>query len=106
MKKLSTVFCVLVCLEKICSSGIPVSRTRPTRTNVVNHAYCDSSLSEEDKTSKKTLEEVHTYAELKHDPRASLPDTFTICSAIMTTQCQNPLWPIYFTQNSVGGSHS
>ena len=38
---------------------------------------------------KKTLEEVHTYAELKHDPRASLPDSFTICSTIMAPSCAN-----------------
>ena len=98
MNRLLTVFCVLnIFLGKIGSSGIPVSRTRTTRTNVVSHAYCDSSLSEEDKMDQKTLEEVHTYAELKHDPRASLPDSFTICSAIMTTNCQNGKWPTYFT---------
>ena len=97
MKKLSTFFCYLVFLEKIGSSGIPVSRTRTTRTYVVSHAYCDSSLSEEDKMDKKTLEEVHTFAELKHDPKASLPESFTICSAIMTTNCQNSWWPTYFT---------
>ena len=72
-----TVFCVLVFLEKIGSHGIPVS-WKTIRTNVVNHAYCEASLSAEDKMNKKTLEEVHTYAELKHDPRASLPDSFTI----------------------------
>ena len=98
MNKLLTVFCVLnIFLGKIGSSGIPVSRTRTTRTNVINHAYCESSLSEEDKKDKKTLEEVHTYAELKHDPRASLPDSFTICSAILTTNCQTFVWPTYFT---------
>ena len=53
------------------------------RTNVVNHAYCEASLSAEDKMNKKTLEEVHTYAELKHDPRASLPDSFTIDTVLL-----------------------
>ena len=33
-------------------------------TRIVNHAYCDSSLSDEDKVTKKTLKEIHTYAEL------------------------------------------
>ena len=56
------------------SNGIPVlRRTRAlTNTNVVSHAFCDSSLPAEEKMGKKTMEEVHTYAELKHDPRASL----------------------------------
>ena len=31
------------------------------------------------------MEEVHTYAELKRDPRADLPSSFTICSNVMTT---------------------
>ena len=75
-------------------------RTRVTAngfTDVVSHTFCDSSLDAEDKMAKQTLEEVHTYAELKHDPRASLPDSFTICSTIMTTNCQNHEWPIFFT---------
>ena len=91
------VFCVLFLSEKISSSGIPIPHKTKTSTNVVSHAFCESSLSEEEKTGKKTLEEVHTYAKLKHDPRASLPDSFTICSAIMTTNCQNGKWPTYFT---------
>ena len=66
----------------------PGEKTANSFTDVVNHAYCDSSLAETDKFSKKTLEEVHTYAELKYDPRSSLPDSFTICSTIMTTSCQ------------------
>ena len=32
-----------------------------------------------------TLGEVHTYAQLKKDPRADLPSSFTICSSVMTT---------------------
>ena len=68
------------------------------RTNVVNLAYCESSLPSEDKMDKSTLEEVHTYAELKHDPRASLPDSFTICSTIMTTGSSSDLpFPAFFT---------
>ena len=38
---------------------------------------------------KQALEEGHTYAELKHDPRASLPESFTVCSTIMPTGCQS-----------------
>ena len=68
MKHFFKVFCVLILLKKIITSGIPVSRTKITTTNVVNHAFCESSLSAEDKKEKKILEEVHTFAELKHDP--------------------------------------
>ena len=71
--------------------------TKQTFTKVVNHAFCDSSVSAEDKNGKRTLEEVHTYAELKHDPSASLPDSFTICSTIMTTRCPSSVWPTFFT---------
>ena len=67
-----------------------------TVTNVVSHEFCQSSLAEEDKIGKKTLEEVHTFAKLKNDPRASLPDSFSICSAIMTTNCQQ-YWPTFFS---------
>ena len=64
-------------------------------TDVVSLVFCESSLPAEDKIDKKMLEEVHTYAELKHDPRASLPDSFTVCSTIMITGCQND-WPTFF----------
>ena len=53
---------------------IPLQRrTRATVnsfTDVVSHAFCDSSLQAEEKIAKKSLDEVHTFAELKHDPRA------------------------------------
>ena len=68
-----------------------------TSTNVVSQAFCESTLPAEDKMSKKTLKEIHSYAELKHDPRASLPDSFTICSSIMTPSCPNYIWPAFFT---------
>ena len=48
-------------------------------TEVINIKFCYSCLSEEDLQFKDSLEEVHTYAELKKDPRASLPSTFSIC---------------------------
>ena len=44
-------------------------------TSVASLEFCESSLPAEDKKGKKTLEEVHTYAELKHDPHH--PDLFT-----------------------------
>ena len=65
-------------------------------TNVVNLAFCDSSLSKEEKMGKKTLEEVHTYAQLKQDPQASLPDHFTVCASIMVSDCKSSTWPIFF----------
>ena len=89
MKRFYELFCVVI-LSEIAGSSSGIS------TNVVSHAFCESDLSENDKMDKKTLDEVHTFAELKHDPRASLPDSFTICSAIMTTNCQTFDWPIYF----------
>ena len=46
--------------------------------------------------AKNSLKEVHTYAELKHDPRASLPDRFTICSTIMIPNCLSRAWPTFF----------
>ena len=49
-------------------------------TKVVNQALCESSLPAEQMVGKNTLEEVHTYAELEHDPRASLPDSFVLPS--------------------------
>ena len=72
-------------------------RGEPKLTASVSLAFCDSSLHEEDKMGKKSLEEIHTYAEFKHDPRASLPDSFTICSTIITTNCPNYIWPAFFT---------
>ena len=58
---------------------------RSTKTDVVSHEFCYSCMSEEENEQKITLKEVHTYAELKHDPQASLPPSFTICSTVMTT---------------------
>ena len=71
--------------------------TSNTFTDVVNHAFCESDLSTEDKRGKKRLEDVHTYAELKHDRRASLPDSFTVCSTIMTSGCLSFGRPSFFT---------
>ena len=63
------------------------------KTNVIS---LDFSESDDDKMGKKTLEEVHTYAELKNDPRASLPDLFTVCSTILITGYQSYEWPLFF----------
>ena len=37
--------------------------------------------------------EVYVYTELKHDPCASLPGSFTVCSTIMTTGYPSYHWP-------------
>ena len=70
--------------------------TSKTSTDVVNLSFCSLDLPAEDKVGKKTLKEVHTYAELKNDPRASLPDSFTVCSTIMATDCVHPQYPAFF----------
>ena len=61
------------------------SISKEANTYVVNHEFCSSCLSKEENEKKETLEEVHTYAELKNNPRADLPSSFTICSSTMTT---------------------
>ena len=89
---------VLILSAEARSNGNSVSqREAVTKTDVVSHAFCESSLSAEEKMVKNTLEEVHTYAELKHDPRASLPESFTVCSIIMTPNCPNQIWPALFS---------
>ena len=72
------------------------SSNESTKTNVVTLAFCESSLPPEDIMGKENLEDLHTYAELKHDPSASLPESFTICSTIMITSCQSSEWPTFF----------
>ena len=69
--------------------------TSKTSINVVNLSFCSLDLEDNVRKAKKTLEEVHTYAELKHDPRASLPDSFTVCSTIMATDCVHPQYPAF-----------
>ena len=66
------------------------------KTHVVSLLFCESNLLPADKMGKKTLEDVHTYAELKDDPRASFPESFTVCSTIMFTGCKSSHWPIFF----------
>ena len=63
----------------------PASISKAAKTYVVNHEFCSSCLSEEENENKEALEDLHTYAELKNDPRADLPSSFTICSSAMTT---------------------
>ena len=60
-------------------------------TNVVSFAFCESNLLPKDK-----MEDLHMYAELKDDPHANLPDSFTVCSNIMITGCLSTGWPVFF----------
>ena len=64
-------------------------------TKVVSLAFMDSNLLS--MINRETLKDLHTFAELKFDPRASLPDSFTICSTIMTLSSPNIIWPNFFT---------
>ena len=56
-----------------------MKREEGTRTTVIRHERCLSCLTEEEREvaeeSKETLENVHTFAEMGQDPRASLPQT-------------------------------
>ena len=61
-------------------------------TNVVTLGLCESNMLPMDNMGK---EDLHTFAELKHDPRASRPDSFTVCSNIMLTGCPTG-WPTFF----------
>ena len=58
-------------------------------TKMVNIKFCYSCHTMEEilkiGSNKNTLEEIHTYAELQNDPKASLPDLFTTCFNSMIT---------------------
>ena len=91
---LSIIFFVLVLETTVNAEKLKNSRNSSkdvklnnakSRTSVINHEFSQSFLSEEDVEEKVTLQEVHTYAELKKDPRADLPPSFTICSRVMST---------------------
>ena len=57
---------------------------------VINHGFCQSCSRE-----FKSLKDVHTYSDLKYDPRASLPSSFTFCVSVLVTR--NNLGPPLFT---------
>ena len=61
-----------------------------TKLLVINHEVCQTCPS-----SAASLKDDFTYSELKNDPRATLPSSFTICvSALVTT---DNLSPVLFT---------
>ena len=51
------------------------------KLDVIHHKFCESCNPE----NLKTLKDVHTYSQLKYDPRASLPSSFTICVSVLVT---------------------
>ena len=77
---------------------VKVKREEGTRTTLISHEMCLSCLTngEERKAaeeSKESLEKVHTFAELEHDPRASLPSSFTVCATLLSViNNQNPMF--------------
>ena len=48
--------------------------------DVINHDHCPSCPQK-----VSSLKDVHTYSELKYDPRASLPSSFTFCVSVLVT---------------------
>ena len=54
-----------------CSNGKGVDSC----ANVVSHTFCEQNMPSRASVGKKTLEEVHTFAELKHDPGSALPQS-------------------------------
>ena len=87
-------FFLLSIVTKVRSVNVEKAKT----TEVVSLAFVESSLTAEEKMTKKTVDELHTFAELKHDPRAMLPESFTICSTVVTPS-SNPYkdWSAFFT---------
>ena len=87
-------FFLLSIVTKVRSVNVEKAKT----TEVVSHAFVESSLTADEKMTKKTVDELHTFAELKHDPRAMLPESFTICSTVVTPS-SNPYkdWSAFFT---------
>ena len=58
--------------------------------DVINHDHCPSCPQK-----VSSLKDVHTYSELKYDPRASLSSSFTFCVSVHVTT--NNLSPSLFT---------
>ena len=90
--------CLVLFSAEANSNEMPkLQKTRAVAyTNVISLFFCESSLPLDDNRFKKTLEEVHTYAELKDEHRESLPEAFTVCSTNMITGCKSSSWPMFF----------
>ena len=83
--------CFLLCSTK---SGVEGVEIRENAITVISQVFCKSCLSDEEKMTKTTLEEVHSYAKLKHDPFLPLTASFTICSTIMTLHGWQPFFSL------------
>ena len=85
---------VLLFVSSNLFNGIRGSKNHPnksaTKLAVINHELCKSSPK-----GVSSLKEVPTYSELKYDPRASLPSSFTIClSVLVMTNSLRPLFTL------------
>ena len=101
MNKVFKILTFALFVHQIVSGEDTCSRTgshqnTKTCTKVVDHTFCEANMPPQDTAGKPNLEEIHTYAELKHDPRSSFPEAFTICSTIMTTTCLSVNAPLFF----------
>ena len=65
-----------------------------SNTSVISHEF---PLTDDNLLSKPKKEELHTFAELQFDPKASFPPSFTICSTIMTTVALKGRGSIFFS---------
>ena len=61
-------------------------QTQAVKLAVISHGICQSCPAH-----VSSLKDIDTYSELKNDPQASLPSSFTICvSVLVTSDDQNP----------------
>ena len=73
-----------------------------SKTSVVSHEF---PLTEENLLLKPKKEDLHTFAELQFDPKASFPRSFTICSTIMTTAATESSTSLFFSILGKGNSN-
>ena len=64
-------------------------------TNLVNVRNCDKCV-----WPHERMKDVQTYAELKRDRKASLPDTFSFCFGSMTTHGTNQIFFVLLGKDS------
>ena len=96
-RSLMKITCRLLFLILVINGSAQQQNRITSFTDVISNMFCDTHMSTEEKTGIKTLEQVHTYAKLKSDPHASLPDSFTVCSTLLTESCKSYAWTLFFT---------
>ena len=84
----------LSCAIATLKTGHLSNSSAETQTYVVSHEFCENKLTAEEKMSKSSIRQVHTYAELRND--LILPASFTICSSLMTTECPSTFTRVLF----------